>query len=75
MNRSTEHGFDSLVVRLITPTESARFNELLDEHHYLRHNLVGRVLRYVACEDDEWVALVGFGSPALSLRAREDFIG
>jgi len=57
------------------PDEVARFNELLDAHHYLGHNLVGRVLRYVAEEDSEWVALVGFGSPALSLRARERFVG
>ena len=68
-------GFDSLVVRLVKRDEVARFNELLDRHHYLGHNLVGRVLRYVAEEDNEWVALIGFGSPALSLRAREAFVG
>ncbi len=66
---------DSVVVRLVTADEVTRFNELLDEHHYLGHNLVGRVLRYVACEGDEWVALLGFGSPALSLRARERYVG
>lgn len=66
MSGGVEHSFDALV---------ARFNEMLDEHHYLGHHLVGRILRYVACENDEWVALVGFGSPALSLRAREEFIG
>ena len=59
-------GLDSLVVRLVRRDEVARFNELLDRHHYLGHNLVGRVLRYVAEEDNEWVALIGFGSPALS---------
>ena len=75
---STSRGtgeFDSLVVRLVMPSEVTRFNELLDAHHYLGHNLVGRVLRYVAEEDGEWVALIGFGSPALSLRARERFVG
>jgi predicted transposase YbfD/YdcC/GNAT superfamily N-acetyltransferase len=72
---TAEQGFGTLAVRLITQSEIARFNELLDQHHYLGHHLVGRVLRYVACEDDEWVALLGFGSPALSLRPREDFIG
>ena len=75
MSDTPEHDFGSLVVRLVAPSEVARFNELLDQHHYLGHHLVGRVLRYVACEDDEWVALLGFGSPALSLRPREDFIG
>jgi predicted transposase YbfD/YdcC len=67
--------FDSLVVRLVTPAEVPRFNELLDQHHFLGHSLTGRVLRYVAVEDNEWVALVGFGSAALSLGSRERFIG
>jgi len=67
--------FDSLVVRLVAPNEVPRFNELLDQHHFLGHRLTGRVLRYVALEDDEWVALVGFGSAALSVGSRERFIG
>lgn len=67
--------FDSLVVRLVVPNEVERFNELLDQHHFLGHCLTGRVLRYVAVEDDEWVALVGFGSAALSVGSRERFIG
>jgi len=76
MEDGEQHDFGSLGVRLVMPPEVERFNALLDEHHYLGHNLVGRVLRYVACEDDDrWVALIGFGSPALSLRARERFIG
>jgi len=67
--------FDALVVRLVAQHEVARFNELLDRHHHLGHRLTGRVLRYVACEGEEWVALVGFGSAALSVAARERFIG
>jgi hypothetical protein len=27
------------------------------EHRHLGHDLVGRMLRYVACDDDDWVAL------------------
>ena len=64
-----------LAVRLVRTDEVARFNELLDEHHWLGHHLFGRVLRYVATLDDEWVALVGFGSAALSVSARDRFIG
>ena len=75
MSDTVEPGFGSLAVRLIAQSEIARVNELLDQHHYLGHHLVGRVLRYVACEDDEWVVLLGFGSPARSLGPREDFIG
>ena len=62
--------FDSLVVRLVTPREVPLFNELLDQHHFLGHHLTGRVLRYVAVEDNEWVTLAVFGSAALSLGSR-----
>jgi hypothetical protein len=59
---------DPLTARLVHADEVARFNGLLDEHHFLGHHLFGRVMRYVATEGGEWVALVGFGSAALSLR-------
>ncbi|MGH9653107.1 MAG: ISAs1 family transposase [Bryobacteraceae bacterium] len=55
--------------------EVARFDGLLDEHHFLGRGLYGRALRYVAVEDGEWVALVGFGAAALSLGAREAYVG
>jgi predicted transposase YbfD/YdcC len=64
-----------LVVRLVRGYEVPRFNALLDEHHFLGHHLFGQVLRYVATEGDDWVALLGFGSAALSLRPRDDYIG
>ena len=63
------------MVRLVRPGEVGRFNALLDEHHFLGHRLYGRVMRYVAVEGDVWVALVGFGSAALSLAARESYVG
>src|SRR5664280_2722644 len=52
--------------------EVGRFNAELDAHHWLGHRLTGQVLRYVAVLEDEWVALVGFGSAALSCAARRD---
>jgi hypothetical protein len=64
-----------LSVRLVRTAEVARFNALLDEHHWLGHRLFGRVLRYVATIDDDWVACIGFGSGALSVSARDRFIG
>ncbi|MGH3025431.1 MAG: ISAs1 family transposase, partial [Gaiellaceae bacterium] len=36
--------------------------------------LVGEVMRYVAEEDSNWVALVGFGSAALCVRPREELL-
>src|SRR5450759_4261889 len=47
----------------------------LDAHHWLGHRLTGQVLRYVAVLDGEWVALVGFGSAALSCAAPDRFLG
>lgn len=71
---SFEH-HQALSVRLVRADEVARFNALLDEHHFLGHHLFGRALRYVATIDSEWVALVGFGSAALSLGPRERYVG
>jgi hypothetical protein len=64
-----------VVVRPIFADEVGRFNAALREHHWLGHRLTGQVLRYVAVLDGEWVAVVGFGSAALSCRARDEFVG
>lgn len=67
----------TLQVELIAAPEKARWDELIERHHYL-HNatLVGEVLRYVARDEGgEWVALLGFGSASLHLRARDAWIG
>lgn len=55
--------------------EVARFDELLDEHHWLGRGLVGETVRQVAVLDGEWVALVGWGSPAFMVSARDRWIG
>ena len=70
----SEH-FQSLIVRPVRGDEVNRFNDLLDEHHWLGHNLVGEVMRYIALEDERVVAVVGFGSAALSLGVRDRYIG
>ena len=64
-------------VRLLEPDELARWNELIERRHDL-HNamLVGEVLRYGAVDArDEWVALLGFSSASLHLRARDAWLG
>lgn len=62
-------------MRLITPDERGRFDETLVRSHWLGAGLVGEVLRYVALDDGEWCALVGFGSAALCVRPRKELVG
>jgi predicted transposase YbfD/YdcC len=62
-------------VRPIFADEVGRYNAVLDAHHWLGHRLTGQVMRYVATCDGAWVAVVGFGSAALSCAARDRFVG
>jgi len=67
---------DGLVVRrVVGAAEVARFDALVDEHHWLGRGLVGETIRQVAVIDGEWVALVGWGSPAFMVSARDRWIG
>jgi hypothetical protein len=67
-------GRSSLVVRPILASERERFDETLRRQHWLGAGLVGEVMRYVAIEDGEWCALLGFGSAALCVRSREELL-
>ena len=68
--------FDGLGVTRLAVGDRARFDAALDEHHWLGHRMVGETMRYVATDaDGTWVALVGFGSSALSCRPRDRHIG
>lgn len=62
-------------MRPILAEERARFDESLEAEHWLGAGLVGETMRYVALVDDKWCALVGFGSAALCVAAREQLIG
>jgi hypothetical protein len=65
-----------LNVRPVAPAEVARFDQLIAEHHYLKHaQLVGQHVRYVATYRDQWLALAAWNAPALHLKARDQFIG
>lgn len=76
MRERCEAGVGQLVVRPVTRDERARFDAELDAHHWLGHRLVGETMRHVACDGEgTWLALVGFGSAALSCRPRDAFIG
>ncbi|MHB8449600.1 MAG: Druantia anti-phage system protein DruA [Mycobacteriales bacterium] len=65
----------SATSRPIFANEVDRYNDQLDTHHWLGHRITGDVLRYVAELAGEWVALLGFGSAALSGASRDRFLG
>jgi hypothetical protein len=68
--------FETLVVRLITPSEVGLWEGLMAKHHYLGYRgLVGRHLRYVATWEDQWVALLVWADAALCCKVRDDWIG
>ena len=64
-----------LIVRPVAGSEVARFDALLDEHHWLGRGLIGETMRHVALIGDEWVGLVGYGSAALTCSARDRWVG
>jgi len=69
---------DQLQVRLLPDTsELPRFNELLDQHHYLKSlKPSGERLYYVVTDaQGEWLALLVFSSAAKHLKLREQWIG
>lgn len=64
-----------LTVRLIQEGERERFDAELASKHYLKNaHAVGRVLRYVAIYQGQWVALVMFSSPARYLKLRDQWL-
>jgi hypothetical protein len=63
-------------VRPIQPEERARWDALMDEHHYLGlRALFGKTLRYVASADGQWLALLGWQAAALTCAVRDAWIG
>jgi len=65
-----------VTVRLIVAAERDRFDELLEQKHYLRSaRLGGQSLRYVAEVEGQWVALLTFSGAAPHTKAREHKIG
>ena len=62
-------------VRLIGPEERDRFDQLLEQKHYLQSaRLGGQSLRYVAEVDGQWMALITFSGASPHTKAREQKI-
>ncbi len=64
-----------LTVRPVPPGEAARFDRLLEAHHWLGARLFGSVVRHAAVLGGAWVALLGYGSAVLRCTARDTVIG
>ncbi len=66
----------SLVLRLARRDEIPRWRDVMRRHHYLGfERIVGNALYHVATIEDQWVALLGWGSAALKCSARDSWIG
>lgn len=67
---------NEITVRLIQPEEQARWDQLINQHHYLKNaNLVGERLCYVVEYQGRWLALLGWSAAAYHIRARDQWIG
>ena len=82
MDSATIHGVSAsewarrLTVRLIAPAEQTRWRDLMATHHYLGfRTLVGQSLKYVACVDEVWVAILGWATGAFMCHPRDHWIG
>ena len=65
-----------LTVRPIAPDEDERYQQLLEQHHYLGAIAkIGQTLRYVAQHDGVWVALLSFSAASLKCAPRDRWIG
>ncbi|MDA1277600.1 MAG: DUF4338 domain-containing protein, partial [Verrucomicrobia bacterium] len=70
------YGQSTRTVRLVRAVEADRWNRLVEKHHYLKNaSMVGESLRYVAEQDGQWVALLGWSSAVFHVQARDQFIG
>jgi len=65
-----------ITVELVDPEEEPLWNKLIRKRHYLKeHRMVGESLRYVAKQNGQWIALLGWSSAAFHLRPRDAWIG
>ena len=65
-----------VVVRPVRSWEEARYQELMQQYHYLGAlPKISETLWYVATWREEWVALLSFSASALKCAARDRWIG
>jgi len=66
----------NVVIRVAKSSEHKRFDELLEEYHYIgKSRSVGDSMRMIAEIDGEWVGLLMWGSACYRLKDRDMHIG
>ena len=74
--KSVEEVLGLKLVEVTTKEETRIWNELILREHPLHEcRLVGRQLRYLVASDHGWLGAIGFGSAALYLAGRDEWIG
>ena len=67
---------NQIILRPVYKSEESKFQELMDQHHYLGSlNKIGNTIWYVAISDRQWVALLSFSAAALKCSVRDRWIG
>lgn len=65
-----------ITLQLVLPSEQKRFQSLMEAHHYLGAlPKIGHTLWYVACHNNQWLALISFSAAAWKCAARDLWIG
>jgi hypothetical protein len=65
-----------VVVRPVEPSEESRFQELMQQHHYLGAlPKISNTIWYIVTCNNEWLGLLSFSAAALKCGARDQWIG
>ncbi len=65
-----------ILVRPVRSSEEHRYQELMQEHHYLGSlPKISETLWYIALWGNQWLALISFSAAALKCTARDRWIG
>lgn len=77
LDPAEQAALDQIRVRLITPEEQPRWDDLIATRHYLKNaSLVGEQLRYVVTDaNGQWLALLGWSAAAYHLKGRDAWLG
>ena len=73
---SEQEILNRVIVRIARAEEMSRYNELIENEHYLHSSgMVGERICYVAEYNDTWLALMSWSAGAYHLAHRDEWIG